>query len=121
MLSITLDDRTTLELENLARVRSADPVTLAQEMIRARLRDEARRAMEQEVETFRSLHADLMASIPGEYAAICQGKLVDHDEDQLALLQRIEERYPGLPVLSRQVRPEVDTVIEIRSPRFDNA
>ena len=120
MLSISLDDRTTLELENLARTQSVDPVMLAQEMIRSRLRDEARCAMDGEIDAFHSLHAELMGAISGEYAAIHRGSLVDHDKDQLTLFQRVKKQYPGLPVLIRQVQPDIESVINVRSPRFEN-
>ena len=47
----------------------------------------------------------LLKTMPGEFAAIYQGQLVDHDVDQMVLFQRIEAAYPGQPVLIRQVRP----------------
>ena len=82
---------------------------------------EAQQAMEQEAKAFRRLHPQLLDSIPDEYAAVYQGRLVDHDPDQLALLQRVEERYPGLPVLIRQVHPEAEQIINILSPRIEYA
>jgi hypothetical protein len=83
------------------------------------LRSEAQRAMQQEAEAFRRLHATLLATIPSEYAAIYGGQLVDHDPDQLALFRRIEARFGGLPVLIRQVLPEAEQTIMVRSPRIE--
>ena len=79
----------------------------------------AQHSMEREAEAFRRLHSDLLAIISGEYAAIYGGQLVDHDPDQLVLFQRIETRFPGRPVLIRQVRPEVEQRIMVRSPRIE--
>jgi hypothetical protein len=79
------------------------------------------RSMEREAETFRRSHSGLPATIPGRYAAIHGGQLVDHDPDQLALFQRIETRFPGLPVLIRQVRADVEQVLMVRSPRVELA
>ena len=95
-----------------------DPSALANEAIRAYLRSAARDDMEKEAEAFRRLHPDMLATIPGQYAAVYRGQIVDHDVDQLALYQRIEARFRGLPVLIRQVRPEVEQTIMVHSPRI---
>ena len=71
--------------------------------------------------SLRRLHSELLAAIPSQYAAIYGGQLVDHDADQLALFGRIEARFPGLPALIRQVRPEVEQTIMVRSPRIEVA
>ncbi len=73
--------------------------------------------MQHESDAFRHMHADLLARYPNEYVAIHQGQLVDHDADQLALLARIEDRYPDVPVLIRQVLAEPDEIFTFRSPR----
>ena len=119
MVAIGLDEKTAQELAQWARARAVEPSALAGEAIRTYLRTEARHAMEQEAEAFRQLHPDLLATISSEYAAIYGGQLVDHDFDQLVLFQRIETRFPGLPVLIRQVRPDVEQTIMVRSPRIE--
>lgn len=106
-------------MAQLARARAVEPSALAGEAIRSYLRTEARRAMAQEAEAFRRLHPNLLTTIPGEYAAIYQGELVDHDADQLILFQRIETRFRGLPVLIRQVLPEIERTLMVRSPRIE--
>ena len=88
---------------------------------RLSLQDAARDDMDQESEAFRRLHPDMLATIPGQYAAVYRGQLVDHDVDQLALYQRIQARFHGLPVLIRQVRPEVEQTIMVHSPRLDSS
>ena len=120
-VAIGLDEKTAHDLAQLARARAVEPATLAGEAIRAYFRTEAQRAMEQEAEAFCRLHPDLLATISGEYAAIYGGQLIDHDADQLTLFGRIEARFPGLPVLIRQVRPEVEQTIMVRSPRIEVA
>jgi hypothetical protein len=120
VLTIGLDEKTSHDLEQIARVRAVEPVILAREAIRSFLRAETRRAIEQEANAFRQLHPELIRTIPGEFAAIRKGRLVDHDVDQLALFDRIEAAYPGEPVLIRQVRPEVEQTIDVRSPRIEN-
>ncbi len=121
MVYIALDEQIARELQQLASARAIETSTLAQQAIREFLRTEARRAMQREAEAFRQLHAELLEKIPDHYAAIYQGKLVDHDPDQLALFLRIEKQYADLLVLIRQVRPTVEETINVRSPRFEYA
>ena len=96
-----------------------EPSTLAGEAIRAYLRAAARHDMDQEAQAFRRLHPELLAAIPGQYAAVYHGQLVDHDVDQLALYQRVEARFSKQRVLIRQVRSEVEQMITIHSPRIE--
>lgn len=119
VLTIGLDEKTSQDLEQIAKIRAVEPVILAREAIRSFLRAETRRAIEQEANAFRRLHSELLSTIPGEFAAICKGQLVDHDVDQLVLFQRIEAVYPGEPVLIRQVRSEIEQIIDVRSPRLE--
>jgi post-segregation antitoxin (ccd killing protein) len=118
-VAIGLDEKTAHDLAQLARARAVEPSALAGEAIRSYLRTEAQRTMEREAEAFRRLHPDLLATISGDYAAIYGGQLVDHGSDQLVLFQRIETRFPGQPVLIRQVRSDVEQTIMVRSPRTE--
>ena len=115
MLSITFDEPTTRQLEGLARSRSMDAATLAKEAIRSHLRTIRRAAMDREADAFVRLHPQLLATIPGEFAAIFRGELVDHDTDQLYLLSRIEKTYNGMPVLIRQVTSVAEPTITLSS------
>ena len=66
------------------------------------------------------MHADLLQRYEGQHVAVYQGNVVDHDPDLLALYLRIDQKYPDDVVLIRQVRPEVERIIHIRSPRFEH-
>lgn len=70
---------------------------------------------EQEAKTFLSMHATWQEQYTGEYAAVYQGELVDHDLDFGALLARIETRYPNDFVLIRPLREEPEIVYRHRS------
>ena len=58
VLTIGLDEKTSHDLEQIARVRAVEPVILAREAIRSFLRAETRRAIEQEANAFRQLHPE---------------------------------------------------------------
>ncbi len=121
VLTIGLDEKTSIQLEQMARVRSVEAVTLARDAIRTFLRDESRRIIDQEAKAYRRLHPELLRSMPGQFVAVHNGQVVDHDSDQMAVFRRVEEAFGGQPVLIRQVRPEIDQTIEIMSPRLEYA
>lgn len=60
-----------------------------------------REQMLREIESFKLMHKQLVQDCLGQYVAIFQGKLVDHDSDPVALLQRIKQQYPDQVVLRR--------------------
>lgn len=74
--------------------------------------------MEKEVAAFEKLHAELVEHYLGEYVAVYQGQVVDHDRDQIALADRIEMAYPHKVVLIRQVQQQLPPPLHFRSPRF---
>ena len=65
--------------------------------------DPNRSIMNRNVETFQALHADLVMTHLGQFVAICDDILVDHDPDPVTLLQRVRTQYPGKVVLRRKV------------------
>ncbi len=74
---------------------------------------------EQEIAAFHALHSRLRKEFPGQYVAIKDGKLVDHDPDRLSLFARIDEKYPDAFVLMRPVEERVDREFYFRSPRLE--
>jgi hypothetical protein len=77
-----------------------------------------RAAMTREADAYRKLHPELVRQLLGHYVAIYQGEVVDHDQDEDALLRRRRDNYPGKVVLIRRVEPEVERDLAFRSPRF---
>lgn len=119
VLTIGLDEKTSIQLEQMARIRSVEAATLASDAIRTFLRNEARRIIEQEAKAFERLHPELLRTMSGEFVAVHHGQVVDHDVDQLSLFRRVEEAYGGHPVLIRQVRLEIEQTIDVLSPRLE--
>ncbi|VAW33177.1 hypothetical protein MNBD_CHLOROFLEXI01-5385 [hydrothermal vent metagenome] len=70
---------------------------------------------EREKDAFRQLHTALLEQYMGEYVAIYNGELVDHDVNQTALVARIDKKYLDLFVLIRPVKQEPEIVYEHRS------
>ena len=121
-VTLTIPDYIYQQAENIARSEQR-PITeifneaLAQ-LFPAIHVNVGRPQMEQEQRAFRRSHAELLAQYPGEYVAVYQGKVIDHDADQVALVGRVDERYPQEVVLIKLVTAEPDRVLNMRSPRL---
>lgn len=75
-------------------------------------------AMDREVDAFEAMHAMLWAKYPNQFVAIYQGQVVDYDNDEWALIHRIDQRYPDAVVMIDQVKPTFSREIIFHSPRF---
>lgn len=120
MAELTISAETIAQLKDVANQKETSADELAEQAIRQFLRDETRRMIQRESKAFRAMHAQLFAKYPGQYVAIYQGRVIDHDEDQLALFLRVDERYPQAPLLIKQVLSEPEEVYVLRSPRFEH-
>ena len=80
-----------------------------------------RATMEQNVAAYEAMHGELVKTHLGQYVAICNGKLVDHDPDPLALLARIRNDYPEQIVLRRKVEKTAKRELRIRHPKIERS
>ena len=102
-LAVTTErDITDVLLETVTRTFSPFPV------------DPDRSVMNQNVETYKELHAELVMAHLGQFVAICDGSLVDHDSDPVSLLQRVRARFPEKVVLRRKVETVPERKLQIR-------
>ena len=75
--------------------------------------------LHKETVAYEAMHTQLLAQYAGEYVAIFNGQLVDHDTDELALLLRIDAEYPDEVVLMKQVLSSPMREFFVRSPRLE--
>jgi predicted transcriptional regulator len=75
-------------------------------------------AVDREEAAWLQLHPWLREQYPGQYIAIYGGELVDRDDDQIALYERVRKRYPGKFVWIAQVKAAPIEEYVIRSPRL---
>ncbi len=74
--------------------------------------------VEREKNAYLRLYPQLKKQYTGQYVAIHNSQLVDHDVDYGALFERIDDRYPDTFVWLTQVEAEPMGTIVVRSPRF---
>jgi hypothetical protein len=117
--TITLQPRLVEQLEQVAVQRSVEAKELVETAVRVYLRQMEREKIQAEAEAFCSMHAELAEKYLGQYVAIHDGKVVDHDEDFQTLHSRIRQLFGRQPVLLRQVEVEPERVLTFHSPRLE--
>ncbi len=83
--------------------------------------DANRSIMEQNLEAYKSMHGELVERYLGQYVAICDRKLVDHDLDPVALLQRVRDHYPDQVILRQKVERMPERDLHIRHPQIEKS
>jgi hypothetical protein len=120
MIELALSNETVAQVRKMAAQVGEQPEMLVERAVRQYLRAETQRAIHHEAEVFRTQHAELLGKYPGRYVAMYQSQVVDDDVDQVALLARVELKYPDLPVLIAQVLPEPEETYTVRSPHWES-
>lgn len=118
MMTVILSDQVERQLTKIAQNQEVTADELAQKAIWHYLQTEASQILDRETIAFRALHAELIAKYPGEYVAIHQGKVIDHDPKLGDIYLRIDEKYPDEIILIKQVQPEIERTFTVRSPRI---
>ena len=75
-------------------------------------------AMEQEQAAFHRMLPDLLRQYKGQYVAVYQGEVIDHDQDQTALVVRLDQAHPDDIVLVKLVTDKPDRMLRMPSPRL---
>jgi predicted transcriptional regulator len=78
-------------------------------------------AVQREMQAYLALHTGLKATYLGQYVAVLDGQLIDHDQDMATLYGRINERFPDRFVWLTLVEDEALPTLNFRSPRFVSA
>lgn len=66
-----------------------------------------RRKISEESQVFQQHHVEMKAQYLGQYIAMHDGQVVDHDSDSVALRQRVRQQFRHTPVMI--IRVEEDT------------
>lgn len=119
MSSITLQPQLMEQLEKIASERDVRPGELVESALRTYLRQLDREKIKAEVAAFQAMHTELAEQYMGEYVAIHDGGVVDHDRDFRALHSRVRQRFGRQAVLLRRVEAGPDREWTFRSPRFE--
>lgn len=67
---------------------------------------------------YESQHSTLYAEYAGQYIAMRDGEVLDHDTDRTALRKRVDQHFAEQPVFVTPVLPESRQVIKVHSTRL---
>ncbi|MBI3914387.1 MAG: hypothetical protein HY327_09415 [Chloroflexi bacterium] len=90
-------------LKNEAARRKTSVEALANDWLEEQLWEAKRKKINEEAERFRAQHAKLLEKHAGEYVAMRDGVVIDHDLDLLTLHQRVRNQYGDEPILMAPV------------------
>ncbi|MCE7986095.1 MAG: hypothetical protein DYG89_33375 [Caldilinea sp. CFX5] len=132
MSQVTLPDKTVEKLEQVASTHGIDATALLLRLVDEYLasepvdvtetsgatQDEQYRKIAQEQKVYEAQHQELLKVYRGQYIAMDQGRVVDHDVDGAALRRRIRAHYGSKAIFVTPVLEEPIQTIYVRSPRL---
>lgn len=119
MTTITLKPDLAEEIERLAGKEQTSTEALVEKAIRAYIAQFRREKIRVEKEAFNEQFEILLAKYPGQYVAIHNGQLIDHDPELRTLHLRVFDRLGHTPVLLKRVTTDPERELVFRSPRFE--
>ena len=119
MTTIFLESALMQRVEDAATAQTIQPEALIDAAVRTYLRQLDRERIKAEAQAFQTLHATLVQQYLGQYVAIYNKQLVDHDPEMEALHSRIRQKYGSQPVLLRRVELQPERELTFRSPRIE--
>lgn len=106
-------------LQAVANEQNLEPEKLLDQAVAEFLDRMALGILQSETRAFQAMHESLVTKHLGDYVAIHNGKLVDHDLDLNSLRRRVRQKYGRIPLLLRQVTTDPsEPEFTIRSPRL---
>lgn len=115
-VAISLPDDWIEQLNRTADSQNTDLATVLKQAVEHYLSEQARRAIDREQVAYTERHAELLERYAGQYIAIQHGEVIDHDDDRVALSQRIRARYGRSPVFITPVLAQAQQTITVPSP-----
>jgi len=65
--------------------------------------ESAKENIQRELAAFRVMLPDLLLENRGQFVALSEGKVIDHDANEFALAERVSQKFPGKFVLIQKV------------------
>ena len=106
MASVELRPQLIEQLKNEAARRRTSLEALANDWLEEQLWEAKHKKINEEAERFRAKHAELLAQYAGQYVAMRDGLVIDHDPNLVTLHGRIRSQYGDEPILMAPVTSE---------------
>ena len=109
METIRVESELYKRVEKVAQEQNASIDDLLSQAIRYYLWDLERRSVSEETELYQKRHQELKPEYLGQYIAMRNGQVVDHDRDFQTLRQRVRKRFGRTPVMITLVEEKAET------------
>ncbi len=119
MPTVTVNPRLYKQLEEAAHIQQSSLDDIADEAFRLYLWEQSRSKIAEESASYRLQHDALKTKYLGEYIAMREGQVVDHDPDFSILYGRIRQRFGQTPVMITRVEKEPETTLTRRGFRIE--
>lgn len=103
-------------LEHVAQQQSSTINALVNQAVEDYLREQQRAKLDREITAFESMHPTLREKYWGEWVAVHEENLIDHDRDLSAMYRRVRAQYGKTSVLIRQVTSIPNEEVWLRTP-----
>lgn len=117
MITVPLRSNLADQLQNEATRRHTSVEALANDWLEEQLWQAKRKKIDEEAERFRAQHAQLLARYDGQFVAMRDGEVIDHDSDLVTLHQRVRAQYGDEPILISPVTSEPMQTIKVLGAR----
>jgi len=109
MPAVAIESELYKRAEEAAREQDATIGDILAEAVRRYLWELERRKISEEYAIYRRRHAELKSRYLGQYIAMHDGQIVDHDADFQILHQRIRQRFDRTPILITVVEDDPES------------
>ena len=107
------------QLQQFADQEATSAETLLNTAVVEFLENSALRKLQDETIAFEQIHGQLVTRYLGEYVAMHNGVVIDHDPDVRTLHLRMRAKFGQMPILLRQVTEAVKLpLLVVRSPKL---
>ncbi len=118
MLTITLRPDVAEQISQIAGESKMETEAVVDTAVRAYLRRHAEEKIRAEQKEFDEQKESLLVKYKGEYVAVHNGEVIDHDPSIGELHRRVRKSLGRIPVLLKKVTDEPDRVLLFRSPKL---
>jgi 4-alpha-glucanotransferase len=119
VLTINLKQDLAEQISSLSGKSQAKAEAFVDKALRVYLAQFRREKSRAEAEAFNQQQQQLLAKYSGQYVAVHNGQVIDHDQDLRTLHLRVFDRLNYTPVLLKKITGEPERELVFRSPRFE--